>query len=276
MDSDSTINAVTPEFIEVCSLDVGPLSDLSNGTLGINGFGGVFSCPLGYIIIRAQVEGVQGYDKEKVALVIPNSTGFGSWLPVTLGTPTIDWIINMIKESEIDELSVSLSGSRIAQLLAYWWTILLIQRENVTNQTVDPTNLTEAVKMTKKEEVDAFLSNIVHSQMKTLLLGSNMHVMTQSMKGGNGPHLPHGLSVVNTYTKVISGSKWAAVVVKNLMATLITIAKGIKVTQMIAVNAVPLVEVAPNTLEKLDEIQGIQWTKMMVEQRKKLLFQQLD
>ena len=34
-----------------------------------------------------------------------------------------------------------------------------------------------------------------------------MHVMTQALKGGDGPHLPHGLSVVNMYTKVISGSK---------------------------------------------------------------------
>ena len=50
--------------------------------------------------------------------------------------------------------------------------------------------------------------------MKTLLLGNNMHVMTQSLKGGDG-HLPHGLSVVNTYTEVISGSKQVAVVVKN-------------------------------------------------------------
>ena len=58
LDSGSTINAVTPEFIEVHSLDVGPLSDLADGTLGINGFGGVFSQPLGYIIIRVQVEGV--------------------------------------------------------------------------------------------------------------------------------------------------------------------------------------------------------------------------
>ena len=66
------------------------------------------------------------------------------------------------------------------------------------------------------------------------------------------------------------------VVVKNMMATLITIAKGIKVTQIVAVNAVPPVKVAPNALEKLDEIQGIQQTKMMVEQRKKLLFQQLN
>ena len=66
------------------------------------------------------------------------------------------------------------------------------------------------------------------------------------------------------------------VVVKNLMATSITIAKGVKVTQVVAVNMVPPVKVTPNTLEKLDEIQGIQQTKMMVEQRKKLLFQQLD
>ena len=45
-----------------------------------------------------------------------------------------------------------------------------------------------------------------------------MHVMTQSLKGGEGPHLPHGLSVVNTFTQVISGSKQVAVVVKNLIA----------------------------------------------------------
>ena len=72
---------------------------------------------------------------------------------------------------------------------------------------MDLTDLNEAVKTTKREEVDAFSSKIIHGQMKTLLLGNNMHVMTQSLKGGDGPHLPHGLSVVNTYTKVISGSK---------------------------------------------------------------------
>ena len=79
-----------------------------------------------------------------------------------------------------------------------------------------------------------------------------MHVMTQSQKGSDGPHLPYGLSVVNTYTKVISGSKQVAVVVKNLMAIPVTIAKGIKVTQVVAVNAVPQVEVVPRTLEELD------------------------
>ena len=44
---------------------------------------------------------------------------------------------------------------------------------------------------------------------------------------------------------------------------------------MVAANAVPQVEVVPGTLEKLDEMQGIQQTRMSVEQRE-VLFQQLD
>ena len=67
---------MTPEFVDVHSLEVGPLSDLSNGTLGINGFRGVFAWPLGYVIIRVQVEGVQGYNEDQVAIVVPDSTGF--------------------------------------------------------------------------------------------------------------------------------------------------------------------------------------------------------
>ena len=62
---------------------------------------------------------------------------------------------------------------------------------------------------------------------------------------------------------------------KNLTATLITITKGVKVTQVVAANAVPLVEVVPGTLEELDEIQGIQQTRISVEWRK-VLCQQLD
>ena len=66
----------------------------------------------------------------------------------------------------------------------------MIQRETVTNQTVDPTGLNNVVKMTKKGEVDAFSSKIIHGQMKTLLLGNSMHVMTQSLKGVIDPTCP--------------------------------------------------------------------------------------
>ena len=94
------------------------MSDPLDDTLGINGFGGVYIQPLSYVIIRVQVEVVRGYDEDQVALVKPESTTFGSQLLVILGTPIINRTINVIKESEIDELSASLNGSRIALLLA--------------------------------------------------------------------------------------------------------------------------------------------------------------
>ena len=45
---------------------------------------------------------------------------------------------------------------------------------------------------------------------------------------------------------------------------------------MVTVNRVPPIEVTPGTLEKLDEMQGIQHAGMSVEHRKEMLLQQLD
>ena len=145
LDSGSTINTVTPEFIKAHSLDVGPLSNLVYGTLKISGFGGLFSWPLGYVMIRVQVEGVKGYNEDQVALVIPDLTAFGLRVPATLGTPTFNWIMNIIKESEIDELPVSLSGSRISYLLAGHQVELSLKNNTIASPIPDPTDLNEAV-----------------------------------------------------------------------------------------------------------------------------------
>ena len=90
LDRGSTINTVTPEFITAHSLDVCPLSDLVDDTLKINGFGGLFSQPLGYFIMRVQVEGLKGYNEDQVDLVIPDSAAFGARVPVIIGTPTVN------------------------------------------------------------------------------------------------------------------------------------------------------------------------------------------
>ena len=170
LDSGSTINAVTPKLFKACSLDVGPFSNLVDGTLKINGFWGLFSQPLGYVIIRVQVEGVKGYNKDQVALVVPDLTTFGSRVPVTLGTPIINWIMNVIKESEIDELSLSLNGLRISHLLAGCKVELSLKNGTTTSPIPCLTDLNEAVKTTKWEEIEAFLSKIVHGHTKTVLL----------------------------------------------------------------------------------------------------------
>ena len=84
-----------------------------------------------------------------------------------------------------------------------------------------------------------------------------MYIMTQALEKEEEPFLLHGLSMVNTHTKMTTGSRCVAIVIKNQTAVLIFISKGIKVAQVVAANSVPPVEVMPRTLEKLDKMQGI-------------------
>ena len=137
--------------------------------LWIDGFGGLYSWPLGYVTIRVQVEGVKGYNEDQVALVILDLTAFGSRVLVTLGTPTINQIVNVIKESKIDELSVSLSGSRVSHLLAGCQAELSLKNDITARSVPDPTNINDSVTMMKPDEVEAFSSQIVHGHTKTVI-----------------------------------------------------------------------------------------------------------
>ena len=202
-----------------------------------------------------QVEGVKDYKEDHIPLVILDSATFGSRVLVTLGSPTINQIVNVIKESKMDELSVSLSGSRISHLLAGDWVELSLKNNTITSPIPDLTDLNEAVKTTKWEEIEVFSSTIVHGHTKTVLLGNNMYVMTQAPEKGKEPCLTHGLSMANTYTEMTMGSKQVTIVIKHETAVPIIIGKGIKVAQVVAANRVPPIEVMPGTLEKLDEMQ---------------------
>ena len=117
---------------------------------------GIFSQALGYVIIRVQLEGVRSYNKDQVALVILDLTTFGSRVPVTLGSPTINQIMNIMKESEIDELSVSLNGSRISCLLAGHQVELSLKNDTTIQPIPDPTDLNKAVKTMKHKEIEAW------------------------------------------------------------------------------------------------------------------------
>ena len=217
-------------------------------------------------------EGVKGYDKGQVVLVIPDLTTFGVRVLVTLGTSTINQIVNIIKESERDELSISLSGLRISHLLARHQAELSFKNGATASQTPGPTDMNEAVKTMKREEIEAFSYKIVDVHTKMVLLG-NIVCNDTSPKKGEEPCLLHGLNVVNTYTKMTTGSRH---VIKNQTAVPVIICKGIKATLVVAANRVPPVEVRPGTLEKLDDMQGIWLTRMSIEHRKEPLLQQLD
>ena len=53
-------------------------------------------------MIRVQVDRVQGYDEDQIALVIPDFSNFATRVPVILGTPTIGQGVNVMREEEMD------------------------------------------------------------------------------------------------------------------------------------------------------------------------------
>ena len=70
------------------------------------GLGNTYRRSLGYIVIWVQVDGVQGYDKDQIALVFPDHSNFAARIPIILGTPTIGCIVNVMKETEMDAFAM--------------------------------------------------------------------------------------------------------------------------------------------------------------------------
>ena len=76
LDNGMQINMITPSFVEEHSLNEGPLTDLVGGCVTCVGLGNALTQPLGYIVIWVHMDGVQGYDKDQIALVIPDLSDF--------------------------------------------------------------------------------------------------------------------------------------------------------------------------------------------------------
>ena len=89
LDNDAQVNTITPKYLKECSLPMGPITDLMGSKVACIGLGNAYTRPLGYVIIWVQVDGVQGYNEDQIALIIPDFLNFAMRVPVILGTPTI-------------------------------------------------------------------------------------------------------------------------------------------------------------------------------------------
>ena len=105
-----------PRYISDHSLPVGLIADLLGSKVACMGLGNAYTRPLVYIIIRVQVDGVQGYDEDQIVLVILDLSNFAAWIPIILGTSTISQVINMMKEAEINALAMPWANARVTHL----------------------------------------------------------------------------------------------------------------------------------------------------------------
>ena len=76
LDNGAQVNTIMPKYVSNHSLQVGPITDLMGSKVTCMGLGNAYTRPFGYIVIQVQVDRVQGYDENQIALVIPDLSNF--------------------------------------------------------------------------------------------------------------------------------------------------------------------------------------------------------
>ena len=267
------INTIMSSFVEECSLDVGPLTDLVGRWVACVGLGNVLTWPLDYIIIWVQVDGIQVYDEDQIALVIPDLSNFAVQVPVILGTPTISCIINVIKEKEIDALVTPWVNAQVAYLLAVQWATAIMEDSEPDES--DPNDYDEIVTTKETKAIDAFYSQVIHVKMKVAHGGEGINVMTQALSTEDGS-LPQSLMVQNVYMRLCSSSKDIIVVVRNSMAYLQTLRKKTSVARAVEVTQIPEFPVQTSLMKASAENCGHQMPRLNMKQQQEKLFEELD
>ena len=124
------------------------------------------------------MEGVQGYNKDQIALVVPDLLNFAAWVPIILGTPTISHVVNVIKE-EIDALAMLWANAWVAHLL-------LVQRATATvaaklRESPAQVNTMKWLSLKMHRPWIAFSSCVIPIEAEKVYTGERISVMTQAL-----------------------------------------------------------------------------------------------
>ena len=193
LDNGTQINNITPKYVSDHSLQMGPITNLLGAKVICMGLGNTYMRPLGCIVIRVQVDRVQCYDKDQIALVILDLYNFVAWIPVILGTPTISWVINVMKDMEIDALAMPWANARVAHLLSVWRMMAIKVGDGIIEESRSD-NYDQVMFTQNVETIEAFSSCIVLVKMGRAYTGGHINIMVQALQTEDGS-LPQGLTI---------------------------------------------------------------------------------
>ena len=218
-DSGSQVNMMMLEFMQAQGYLVLPLDKLVDNPLHLVGLGGQHSCPLGFVIVRLQVKEVAGYDEDVVFLVVPDESSFSRRVPLVIGTCMLGDIINVIKESELDQISTPWAMVHLAQLLSQH----VMADESSTSEV---SGGHDAPVMEEVDEVVELKDNVCVGPFQMEILKGrgartptyHTHIMIAPLRcaavgSGKAHPLPPGLQVLQAYTMLTAGSKHVSIMV---------------------------------------------------------------
>ena len=274
LDNGAQINTIMPKYISNHSLQVGPITDLLGSKVACMELGNAYTRLLGYVVIWVQVDGVQGYDKDQIALVIPDLSNFADWVPVILGTPTIGWVVNVMKEAEMDALVMPWAKARVVHLLSVH-RMMPMEVGDGQKEEVDTNSYDQLIHTQNAETIEPFSSWVMPVKAGRAYVAECINIMVQALQTQDGS-LQQGLTVQNTYTKLRKGSKKAVVVVRNNTAYSQTLQKKTPVARVVAALPVPEPPEGEQLLKRNNEPHDPHTPRPTIRQRHGKLFDELD
>ena len=258
LDDGLEINSMTLAYAKAYDLVVRPLEELVGDPSGwtILGIRGVHTGAMGYVVFWVQIEGIPSYDQEQVALMIDDESTFAQKVPITLGTPTLHWIVNCMKESEMEKVPPEWEnvciGYQMHNRLYSHHANMEPYKLFPTNTMKDPTVLDEVVRLSKPVVLPAFGSTIMKGPTDDMIItGHWLHVMTQAPYPKDEANLPIGLYVLRNYTKMKDSSRSVYLVLMNGTSRPINLSGGCLIGWVLPVNLVPKAEALPELMKGL-------------------------
>ena len=193
LDNGTQINTIMPKYVSDHLLQKGPITNLLGAKVNCIGLCNAYTRSSGYIVIWVQVDRVQSYDEDQIALVIPDLSNFAAPIPVILGTPTISHIINVMKETEIDALAMPWANARVAHLLLVCRMTAVKVGDGILEGSSSD-GYYQVMSTQNVETIEAFSSCLVLVKVGKAYTGGHINIMAQALQTEDGLLL-QGLTV---------------------------------------------------------------------------------
>ena len=237
VDNGTRVNSVMPAYVCQYNLGMHPISELDHSLnpygdhIPLVGLGGGQAEPVAFTLMRVQIEGMPHYDEHQVLFILDDPSTFSTRIPVILGTPTINRVIQTMKETEMHNAPVEWQMARVAyewaQGFQFRQASLGERLKFLTNTAEDPLDLDEKVLLTDKCTIPGFQSIVAHGRtQRMMMMGNCLNVMTQAPYPEDKADLPNGLYIMRTYMKLKDGSWNVSLLLRNLTAWPIYLARG--------------------------------------------------
>ena len=138
------------------------------------------------------------YDENQVALVIRDGSEFSWRVPVIIGTPMIDWVVQALKESELDTIPEEWQRARCGHEFVNGFFVRSMNPTEPmpTNTNQDSLDLNEKVFLKNKCTIPGFESMVVQARTQcTMMMGYRLNVITQAPYIEDWANLPVGVYV---------------------------------------------------------------------------------